>query len=519
MINIDDTICARILELYSNNCSIAKIATILNLNDYYVTKILKKNNVTIRKINYQKISIDIAKINDLYNSGLSTYEIAKIFNCSDETIRRNICNIRDINIRNRRNQQTIDKIRQKSLELWKDNDYIEKVKSGMSTEQYKIAHSIAAKKNNTLSKWSKSDIGRLTISERSKKLWLSSDYRIKQSKWNWKRRASLAKAIDVLQNDPIKKQLWLNKLQKISSQRINNRYISFSQRQLYYILSTSNIEYHEEGSNTRISPFYVVDCIIPQQQNMMKPLIIEIQGEYWHSLPKTIVKDRQKATYISKYTNYDLLYIDDLQITSFDHIRNILKDYGLTINDIKFDVSQTILKRITERDAKEFYSIFHYSSTIRKGAITYGLYFNDVLVAAISYSYPSRLESTIRLGFKPGEVLEISRMARRINTVCSNLCSFLIGLTRKLLPDNVKCLISFSDFTYGHVGTVYKAAGFINDGDIEPDYHYVSMTGKFHKKTIWDRAKKFKCSESDYAISHGLIKIYGKNKTRWLYYL
>jgi hypothetical protein len=95
--------------------------------------------------------------------------------------------------------------------------------------------------------------------------------------------------------------------------------------------------------------------------------------------------------------------------------------------------------------------------------------------------------------------------------------SYLIGRTKKLLPDHIKCIVSFSDSTYGHSGGVYKAAGFVVDGIVPADYYYLSINGKYHKKTIWDKAAKMKMTESDYAAKHNLLKVMGGEKIRWVF--
>jgi len=101
--------------------------------------------------------------------------------------------------------------------------------------------------------------------------------------------------------------------------------------------------------------------------------------------------------------------------------------------------------------------------------------------------------------------------------VCKNLSSYLISKSMKLLSKGVKCIISFSDSTYGHTGSVYAASGFKNDGRIDVDYYYASMLGRYHKKTIWDRSKRMKMSETDYANKHCIIKVPTAPKTRWVY--
>ena len=397
-----------IIELYETRISIVAISRQVKVSEPTISKILKQAGVLIRKENYQKLVIDKERVNELYRSGKSTYQIAAMFQCSDETIRNLITIIRDSCLRNRRGAESIAKITEASIRNWQDIEYIKNIKISTNTNEYKNKLSIASKKNyeSTLGAWLKSANAKLSISLAVKQLWQNDSYRRKQAVW-FQQRAEVITAASIKSlADPKKRQLWLSKLRKSSAdRRIKGGWISSAQKQLYYILSISGIDYHEEGQDTKVGPFYVVDCVIPTQQNMIKPLIIEVQGEYWHSLPHVIVKDKQKATYIRNHTDYDLLCLDELHLASFGEIESKLLSYGLKLRKDECTVHDLKIRLITEAEAFTFYSIFHYTGSIRKGAIVYGAYLNNELVAAISYCHPLRQETAARLKFKMGEGL------------------------------------------------------------------------------------------------------------------
>lgn len=508
-----------IIQLYQDGISIKKISANLKISEPTVSKILKASNIPIRKTNYTNLNINSALVNELYEGGLSTYDIAKKLNCSDETIRKMIVAIRPANERNTLKDESIEKIRQKSKDLWQDPEYRSKVAKSIDTVEYKsnLKSMSKARYAQSLGKWIKTEEAHKIISARVKSLWADKEYLDKQRPYFASRNFRITRASVKALQDGKKRSAWIDKIKRSNADRRSDGWISSSQRQLYYLLNSSNISFHEEGHATKVGPFYVVDCIIPVQQNMLRPLIIEVQGEYWHSLPHVMLKDRQKASNIKNNTEYDLLYINELEMASFEEVSVKLNQHGLTIASIDCECKDTVFRRIDEVEAREFYSVFHYTSTVRKGAFTFGLFLNDKLLAAISYNYPLRTETATRLGCKLNEVLELSRMARRTNVRCKNLLSYFIARTRKSLPKNIKKIISFSDATYGHTGGVYKASGFILDGVVEPDYYYISMNGKYHKKTIWDRAKKMSMSENEYADKHNLHRVASLAKTRWVY--
>jgi len=508
----------QVINLYKDGLSITKISKFLGISQPTVSKIIKSAGIEIRKDNYSKLDIDEENVNSLYQEGLSTYKIAERLGCSDETIRKLIDNVRTESQRNIKTAETKEKLRDASKRNWQDPEYVKKVENQTKTAEYKLKLSNAAKSNyeKTLGNWVNNN--RDAISLMVKDLWKKEEYREKVLAAIYPRMSDLVEASKRSLQDPNKRAAWIEKIRKNNAERRTNEgFVSSAQKQLYYLLKHSGIEFYEEGASTKIGPFYVVDCVIPVQQSMQKPLIIEVQGEYWHSLPHVVIKDRQKESYIYRHTDYNLIQLKELHLKSFDEVKHQLSAFGLTLNETKCSVHDLSIKIINEADASLFYSTFHYSCTIRKGAQVFGAYYNDELVAAISYCHPIRQQVASRLGIVDKDILEISRMARKTNLVCKNLLSYLISYSRKQLPENIKCIISYSDSTYNHSGSVYKASGFTFDGIVEPDYHYISLNGRYHKKTIWDNSKRMKMTEREYAEKHNLLKVYGKSKSRWIY--
>ena len=148
-----------IINLYTNGNSINKISKILGISAYHITKVLKENNIEIRSGNYQNIDIDVNRINELYASGMSTYSIADSIGCSDETVRKHIKNIRSASERNKLKPNSISKIRQKSIDNWKNQEYVDKVKAATSSDSYKRALAEHGKKNYdiTIGSWIKTE--------------------------------------------------------------------------------------------------------------------------------------------------------------------------------------------------------------------------------------------------------------------------------------------------------------------------------------------------------------------------
>jgi hypothetical protein len=65
----------------------------------------------------------------------------------------------------------------------------------------------------------------------------------------------------------------------------------------------------------------------------------------------------------------------------------------------------------------------------------------------------------------------------------------------------------------GHVGSLYKASNFKYSHEVRPDYWYVDEDNRvMNKKTLYDRAKKYKMTESEYAEKYNFRKKYGGKK-------
>ncbi len=503
---------AEIVSQYINGSSIAQLSRLHGISEYKITTLLRRHQVEIRRDNGQKILLDKAKINSLYEQGKTTKQIGQIFGCSDETIRKYITNPRR---RTPLKEDSKRKISDASRRLWASSDYVDKVKKATSSEEYRRKLSDASKKN-YVNRLNSDALKRLSDSIREK--WADPEYRAKQSVYFQERGNRLARQSKQLRLNPSNREKWIDKIRANNAKnRMQQPRISSTQWQLYYILERSGIQFHKEGDQTKVGRYYVVDCIIPQQQEMTKPLIVEVQGEYWHEIEAVKTRDRQKKTYVRRHTNYDLLELKELNFASYTSVLECFKSFGIKLRQKECSVGDLTIRKIDESEAQMFYSVFHYTSTVRKGAITFGAFHGEDMVAAISYTYPIRQQISKNLGKRQNEVLEISRLARATDVACHNLASYLIGQTRKMLPSAVSVIISYSDSTYGHDGTVYKAAGFTRDRVVAPDYHYEYDGARYHKKTIWDRAKRMKMSEREYAAKHDLMPVATGEKHRWIY--
>jgi hypothetical protein len=178
-------------------------------------------------------------------------------------------------------------------------------------------------------------------------------------------------------------------------------------------------------------------------------------------------------------------------------------------------------KVIDFKEAELFISKYHYAGRVGRSGVNLGYYLGDVLVGVIIYSTPIRQEVASKQGYPYKEVLELSRLAIHPDYQIKNLASFLISLSVRYIRSNqsgIKCLVSFADATHNHLGTIYKASNWVLDGEVPPDYWYADDRGYIcHKRTLWNHAKKMSMTESEYCEKYNYVKVWGKEKFRFVF--
>jgi hypothetical protein len=301
---------------------------------------------------------------------------------------------------------------------------------------------------------------------------------------------------------------------------------SSQQYTLYSILDTLNIRYYKDIDPQSKIGFYTYDCLIPIQDNLTRPLIIEVQGDYWHNLPDHISRDKAKAVYLQRYfPQYDLRYLWEHEFKNPNRITELLK-YWLgqnKLSQLKLDFSGIVEKQIIPKDAEIFIGKYHYAGRLGRSGINLGYFYENTLITVIIYASPIRQEIAIKQGLPANKILELSRLCIHPQYQVKNLASFLIARSiqflKKKCPE-IECLVSFADSTHNHLGTIYKASNWKLDGKVTPDYWYVDQNKYiYHKKTIWDRAQKLGILESEYYKLAGYQKVWGNSKHRFIYRL
>ena len=267
---------------------------------------------------------------------------------------------------------------------------------------------------------------------------------------------------------------------------------------------------------------YRFDFYLPDYQ-----ALIEVDGEYFRSLPNAIQNDLAKDSYLkSQHPNIKLLRFNEFDTLKKDFIQRVLLHaLGIT----KLSKKQAELNQLTvsigeAKSAGAFLAAYHYLPKFRKTMrAIHVVRCAKEIIALVIYATTSYSTAPAKYGYRPLETLELSRFVVADDWHIKNLASWALAKSVNLLKishPEVKLLISYSDPHFGFTGTIYKAANWKTCGQTPKSYYYLDTSNSIiHKKTVWDHATKMKCSESDYAKINQLTRVDTPPKDIFIYKL
>lgn len=312
-------------------------------------------------------------------------------------------------------------------------------------------------------------------------------------------------------------------LEKMALARSLMPRISSIQKILYSILDGLGVEHSREHKDApadmgcMVGP-YIFDCAIPRPHQ--KTLLIECQGDYWHSSEKATRRDLTKQSYIINHLSdqYEIKYLWEHEFMNKDRIVETLKYWlGLSKqNFVDYKLANVVIKHAPAVEYRLLLSKYHYLPTAPLGSLTMGAYYNNNLIAVAMFSAIRRQNMETSIGFHKDQVRELSRFCVHPSYQRKNFSSWFLSRCIKLLPKQYKCIVTYADQTFNHDGALYKACNFVLDREVPPDYWYVATDGwVMHKKTLYNHARSLKLTESEFAATRGYRKVFGSTKKRF----
>lgn len=425
----------------------------------------------------------------------------------------------------KKNESTEISVRMKKQ--WENEEYKEERRNYtaklLEDEDFKAKHSVATKAGMRGIRKIK-QLSDTAISDSLKLKWTDPDYKRKMLELSNSKQHKkvMARSTKTLWTDPKYKNM-MKRVQenpkykeKLAIARAaQSGRISSIQTMLYTYLDELGVKYHKEGEQTRIG-YYVFDCLVV---NGSKKILIECQGDYWHSLTNAERRDRGKFTYISRYfPEYEIMYVWEHEFYCKDRVLDRLKlKLGIGVETKEFKFSDLVIRETNSTETKTFLDLYHYLGKDRGGK-AFGVFDGDLLVAIIVFSPPLRQNTAGQFGLVDGEIRELSRLCIHPSYHKKNFASWFIK--RALKRINCKLIISYADTTVGHDGGIYKASNFKLHHTVPADYWYVDISGyAMHKRTLYGRARSLKLTENEFAEKYGYIKKYGGEKLCFIYRL
>ena len=301
----------------------------------------------------------------------------------------------------------------------------------------------------------------------------------------------------------------------IGRQAMSGR-LSKLQAAFYRTLDENNINYLKEENPQCRFGHWLFDCRIIHNNH---DFLVEVQGDYIHSQPKNISKDRAKATYMERYfPQIPVKYVWEHEFGATNRIKQKVRQwlYLDEIQQIDFSFKHLTFREIPEEETTTFLAAFHYLGKLA-GRIRIGAFLGNTLMAVAVWGAPTRYETAERLGCTTRTCLELRRFVIHDAYHKKNCGTFLLARMEKMLPATVEVLVSFADPGVGHEGTLYRAANWQYDGDTTPSFYYIDDDGYvLLKKTLFNLANKMHMKERDYAETYGYEKIATPPKHRFI---
>ena len=169
---------------------------------------------------------------------------------------------------------------------------------------------------------------------------------------------------------------------------------------------------------------------------------------------------------------------------------------------------------ISNIESNKFYSDYHLFDKPYNTKKSFGLFYDNELIGAMSLGIHHRCSSKItinRLCFKPN--LQIIGGVSKLFSVCKKWCE----------ENYYKEIVTWSDNRWSS-GKTYEKIGFILDEKLGPDYSYVNLKKKSKRLSKQSQKKdNSKCpkgiTELEWAEQNNLARIWDCGKKRWIFKL
>ena len=160
------------------------------------------------------------------------------------------------------------------------------------------------------------------------------------------------------------------------------------------------------------------------------------------------------------------------------------------------ELNRYVVKEIDKKQAKQIITEYHYSHTWTSCQHAFGLLKDGLTLGVAVYGWPvGRLAAqSISSEVDTKQVLELTRLWVS-DSEGKNIESWFLGRTFEWLKkhdSNIKVLMSYTDPTFGHIGTIYQATNWLYQGtSIRTADYFMYKIGEecYHPRTVFSKYK------------------------------
>lgn len=140
------------------------------------------------------------------------------------------------------------------------------------------------------------------------------------------------------------------------------------------------------------------------------------------------------------------------------------------------------VKKINSTAGKMFIREHHYSRSCHNGPMCYGLFHGDDLAGVLAFATPcsENVRASVYGPERKPEVTELHRLVI-LDVTKTNAESWFIARSLRLLKQDhprYSAVVSFSDATEGHTGTIYQATNALYQGPTSKAWFYRDQEGR-----------------------------------------
>lgn len=294
----------------------------------------------------------------------------------------------------------------------------------------------------------------------------------------------------------------------LNSRRVQHAtgFVSSLETSTIKILESLNIVYDDQF---QLGP-YLFDFFLPEHK-----LLIEVQGAYWHNLPKHIRNDASKFTFVNRYfPEFKILYLlERYFLNPHSVIKKISDAVGMSLIQHEIvrysidDVSIRILDPETRSENSrvplfvDFLNAFHYAQSGRQSRICFGAFYFDELIAVGKFSRVTRSDFVESIGVRVHHTLELDRFCVHPNYERGDLIALMLeSVTQQVFSQfpKISTLIFPSEFASIDTLETFRDAAWA-EYKIPGIRYYVDQDSfVFSRKKLANLALQLGVSEADF---------------------